>query len=362
MPVSALEKHACPACGAQAEWNPAKRRLVCPFCGTESPYELDSDTGKIVELDLVTALREMPESARGWQADKKSVQCQSCRAVMVYDPARVGQNCEFCGSPALVPYEEIKSPIRPQSVLPFKVPESTIRESMRRWYASRWFAPNALKRRALVDRVQSVYIPYWTFDAQVHCPWEADAGYYYYVPETYRDKNGRMRVRQARRIRWEHAAGAISHFFDDEPVAGTKGIDRGLLKAIEPFPTSELVPYDTGYLSGHIVEHYQVVLVDAVKQSRDAMQEKLRQMAAAQVPGDTHRNLRIYPRYSAETFKHILVPVWLLTYTYGTKSYQVVANGVTGTIAGRYPKSPWKIALAVLLALIIVLIVIFTSN
>ncbi|MFB3855538.1 MAG: zinc ribbon domain-containing protein [Vicinamibacterales bacterium] len=360
--ISAIQKHACPACGAQAEWNPGKQRLVCPFCGTESPYEFDTDTGKIVEIDLVAALREMPESARGWRAEKRSVQCQSCRAVMVYDPERVGQNCEFCGSPALVAYEEIKSPIRPQSLLPFKVPESQVRESMRQWYAGRWFAPNALKKRALVDRVKGLYIPYWTFDAQVRCPWEAEAGYYYYVTESYRDKNGRPAVRQVRKVRWEHAAGVVDHFFDDEPVPGTKGIDVDLLKGVEPFPTSDLVPYDTGYLSGHVVEHYQVVLVDAVKQSRDAMHSKLRALCAAQVPGDTHRNLRIYPQYSSETFKHILVPVWLLTYTYGAKAYQVVANGVTGKIAGRYPKSPWKVAFAVLVALIVLLIVVYTQS
>ena len=36
--LTAREKFPCPACGAQAEWNPAKQKLVCPFCGTESPY------------------------------------------------------------------------------------------------------------------------------------------------------------------------------------------------------------------------------------------------------------------------------------------------------------------------------------
>ena len=56
---------------------------------------------------------------------RHSVQCQSCHAVMVFDPARVGQNCEFCGSPALVDYTEIKSPIRPQGVLPFRIDAAT---------------------------------------------------------------------------------------------------------------------------------------------------------------------------------------------------------------------------------------------
>jgi hypothetical protein len=100
--VEALERHDCPACGASAEWNPTRQKLVCPFCGTASPYAIDREQGTVVEQDLVTALRELPDEARGWQAVRRSVQCQSCRAVMVFEAARVGQNCEFCGSPALV--------------------------------------------------------------------------------------------------------------------------------------------------------------------------------------------------------------------------------------------------------------------
>jgi len=360
--LTALEKHPCAACGAQAEWNPAKQRLVCPFCGTEAPYEADKDTGKIREIDLVGALRELPDDQRGWLTERRSVQCQSCRAVMVYDPARVGQNCEFCGSPALVDYNEIKDPIRPQSLLPFKVTRTQVHESMRAWYGGRWFAPNALKQRALVDQIKGIYVPYWTFDAQVHCPWTADAGYYYYVQEEYRDNQGKRQVRQVRKVRWQPASGEIDHFFDDEPVPGTRGIDTRLLKGVEPFPTKELVPYDTSYLSGYVVEHYQIVLLDAAKQSRDAMHSQLEALCSREVPGDTQRNLRIYPEYSAETFKHILVPVWLLTYTYGRKAWQVVANGYTGEVAGRYPKSPWKIAGAALLLVIVVLTIAFFAN
>lgn len=360
--IGALSKHACPACGAQAEWNPGKRQLVCPFCGTASPYDIDADKGRIEEFDLRETLRGMPEDQRGWKTERRSVQCQSCRAVMVYDPARVGQNCEFCGSPALVAYEEIKSPISPQSLLPFKIAQSDVRDSIRRWYASKWFAPNALKKRALVDQLKSLYIPYWTFDARVHCPWEAEAGHYYYVSEEFRDNQGRTRVRQVRRTRWEHAQGEIDHAFDDELVPGTHGVPHDLLAQVEPFPTQELVPYDTAYLSGHVVEHYQVVLDEAARASRDAMHAKLEALCGRQVPGDTYRNLRISPQYSGETFKHVLVPIWLLTYTYGPKVFQVVANGYTGVLAGRYPKSFWKIAFAALVVILVALAIAALQN
>jgi hypothetical protein len=75
------------------------------------------------------------------------------------------------------------------------------------------------------------------------------------------------------------------------------------------------------------------------------------------VPGDTHRNLRIDPDYSGQTFKHILVPIWLLSYTFGARTFQVVANGYTGALAGRYPKSPWKILFAVLAVLAVIIII-----
>jgi endogenous inhibitor of DNA gyrase (YacG/DUF329 family) len=360
--VSALHKHACPACGAQAEWNPSKQKLVCPFCGTESSYVIDRDLGKVSEKDLASALRDLPATDEQWQANRRSVQCQSCRAVMVYEAERVGQNCEFCGSPALVAYDEIKSPIRPEGVLPFGIDRNRVRDDIRRWWRSKWFAPNRLAKSALVDTVHSLYIPYWTFDAHAHCPWEAEAGHYYYVNVEGRDSKGRPVMRQERRVRWEPAAGVVEHTFDDEPVPGTQGLPLDLLKQVEPFPTRDLVPYDTAFLSGHIVEHYQVVLTEASNQSQQQMTETLREMCSRQVPGDTQRNLVIHPTFSGQTFKHILVPIWLLTYVFRSKSYQVLVNGTTGRIAGKYPLSGWKVFFAVVLVLVLALFMILLSE
>ena len=125
--TAAIAKFACPACGGEAVWNPAKQKLVCPFCGTESPAKLVAGTGKVVEHDLVSALRGITDDARGWKADKRQVKCQSCNAISVFDPSRQAQNCEFCGSAQLVPYAETTPAHRPESVLPFTLSESTAR-------------------------------------------------------------------------------------------------------------------------------------------------------------------------------------------------------------------------------------------
>ena len=353
----AQKKFSCPACGAAAEWNPAKQSLVCPFCSMVSPAQVELDAAGaevIVEHDLVAALRGIPDDKRGWQAKKTSVKCQSCQAISVFDAERVAQRCNFCGSAALVPYEEIKEAFRPESLLQIKVSETQVRESIRQWYGSRWFAPNKLKNAALTDTVKGLYIPYWTFDAQVHADWTAESGYHYYETEHYTDSNGKSQTRQVQKTRWVPSSGSLNHFFDDELVPASRGVQPELLRKVEPFPTKELAPYNAGFLSGWVVERYQIDLVAAAQHAREVMEGKVYSMCASQVPGDTHRNLSVDTDYSRQTFKHILVPVWLLTYNYSTRNFQVVINGFTGTIAGKYPKSWVKIFFAVLGGLLIV--------
>jgi hypothetical protein len=61
--------------------------------------------------------------------------------------------------------------------------------------------------------------------------------------------------------------------------------------------------------------------------------------------------------FTDQTFKHILAPIWLMSYVYGATSYQVVVNGVTGSIAGSRPWSWIKVTLLVITVLILVAII-----
>ena len=312
---------------------------------------------EIQEHDLLAALNRVPDSERGWAVEKTSVKCQSCQAITAFDPSRAAQRCDFCGSSALIPVEQSKAPIRPESLLEFKVAETQVREKVREWYGNRWWAPNALKSRALTDIVHGLYIPYWTFDAQVHADWTADAGYYYYETESYTDSQGKRQTRQVQKTRWVPSSGQLDHFFDDELVPASRGVQADLLRKIEPFPTTtDLKHYDPGFLSGWVVEQYQIDLGAAAKNSRESMDQKLQALCAADVPGDTQRNLQVAADYSAQTYKHILVPVWVVAYTYGSQSYQIVVNAYTGALAGKHPLSWIKITLAVIAGLIVLLL------
>jgi hypothetical protein len=348
--VTARVLYPCAACGAEAHWDPARRALVCAYCGTESKATLGTRGTEtvVVEHDLAEALRAIPDSARGWQAAKTAVRCRSCEAISVFDADRVGQRCDFCGSAALVPYEEVKDAFRPESLLPFAVAEPRARDLLRSWYRGLWFAPSRFAARALTDALRGVYVPYWTFDAKADATWTAEAGHTYTVE---------VSGKRERRVRWTPASGSLSHAFDDELVCASRGVDPARLRSVEPFPTDTLVPYDPGYLAGWVVERYQIDLVAAAERSRRAMDARLRELCARQVPGDTQRNLEVRASYRDQTFKHILAPLWLATYTHRGRGYQAVVNGVTGRVAGARPWSWAKIAVAVTLALLALYVV-----
>ena len=252
-----------------------------------------------------------PIDARGWQAEKTSVRCQSCQAISVFDPSKVGQRCDFCGSSALVPYEEVKDAFRPESLLPLKVVRAAgARSDSRVVRPAVARAERASESKALTDTVKGIYLPYWTFDAHADADWTAEAATTTTCSEGKQAACGTCAGRPA--------SGALSHVFDDELVCASMGVDaRHAARRSSRFRPTALVPYDPGYLAGWTVERYQIDLVAAAERSRAADGcDSCDALCAAQVPGDTHRNLVVHATFSDQTFKHILAPVWLLTYIY----------------------------------------------
>ena len=362
--VTALGKRPCPDCGGEMEWNAAKQALSCPYCGfipKEQPGSAAEAAGT-AEHDLEKALAGTGDDHRGYGAQTEKVKCQSCNAISVFEATHVAKRCDFCGSPSIVPYQETRDAITPESLLPVKVDTSRVRDIVKGWVHSRWFAPDSLRTRALTDTLKAIYLPYWTFDASAHADWTATSGDYYYTTESYTDAKGRRQTRQVRHVRWYPSAGQLDHFFDDALVPGTVGVRMDLLNKVEPFPTRELQPYDPAFVRGWTVERYQVDLRRAADLNRDQMNQQMYTLCGQQVPGDTHRDLQVRSVFARRTFKHILVPVWLVTYTFGPKTFHVLVNGYTGTIAGDRPLSWVKVVVYIVIPAIIVLIVIALLN
>jgi hypothetical protein len=113
------------------------------------------------------------------------------------------------------------------------------------------------------------------------------------------------------------------------------------------------VPYGPEYLAGFQAEGYTVGLADGHQTARERMAAVILQDVRQDIGGDEQRVDDVDTSWSDETFKHILLPIWTAAYKYNGKSYRFLVNGQTGEVQGERPWSAWKIAFAVLLALIL---------
>ena len=79
------------------------------------------------------------------------------------------------------------------------------------------------------------------------------------------------------------------------PLAACK---PDLLSQVEPFPTKELKPYNPGFLSGWVVERYQIDLIAAAQSAREQMERLCAASAPRKFPATriaTCRFPRIFP-------------------------------------------------------------------
>lgn len=349
----------CHACGARMEYDATKGCMACAFCGATRAVGEGDVERTIVEYDLEHGFAA--SAKRGYGVAVRRVSCKQCGAVVSYGANETSRGCDFCGSPHVVEQEDSQKPIQPESVVPFRIDDKAARAKFSSWLGGLWLRPSDLKKLAAVSEMKGMYVPYWTFDANVHSDWTAYAGYYYYVTETYttRDDKGRMvtRQRQVQRVRWEPAWGSRNDDYDDVLVCASKGLPLPMTQKLEPFDTLALKPYDPSYLAGWRAEEYSVDLNGGWRTAVARMEQSQRERCSADVPGDTQRDLHVVSRFSGEKFKHVLLPIWISVYRYRDKPYQFLVNGQTGEVTGHAPWSAFKIALlCVVIAVIVVLI------
>lgn len=352
-----VRKFPCDACGADLRWEPGVTALVCPYCGAKKDIAPSAEA--IREKTVEAALRAPRDL--GWGAERKVTICKRCGAHTTLDPHVSSSSCAFCGTTAVVEAPANANVVRPEGLLPFRVPREKAIGQFRSWLSGLWLRPNDLKSASRVAGIQGAYIPFWTFDAATQSYWTAEAGYYYYVNVQVRE-NGKVVTKREQRTRWEPASGSLSLFFDDVPVPASRGIDTSLAREVEPFPTAELTQYEPSYLSGFLAEENAIDLPEALESAKERMRDDIRSACAKEVPGDTQRNLEVDTTFSALAYKNCLLPVWIAAYNYHDKPYRFLVNGVTGKCTGTAPWSAVKITLLILTILIVVMIVMYAAG
>ncbi len=339
-------------CGSDLRYAPGQTQLTCDHCGHVQAIPASGTRRRsraLGELDLARGLADdLPLTASN---EVRTTSCPSCGARIEFQGTDHATECPFCATPVVVDTGTERQ-IKPQALIPFVLNEGQARAAMVAWMGNLWFAPNTLLEYARKGRaLNGVYVPFWTFDADTHSQYSGARGVYYFETRSVTvNVNGKTEKRQeqVRKTRWTPVSGTVDARFDDVLVMAATSLPPRLGKDLTPWDLTALQPYSPDFLAGFRAEGYTIGLADGHAGGRAQMAQIIDRDVRRDIGGDEQQVSTIDTDWLDETFKHILLPVWMAAYRYNAKSYRFVVNGQTGEVQGERPWSAWKIGFAIL--------------
>lgn len=345
----------CPACGGTMDFDPATGGLHCPYCDYQEAIEqADIEPERAEELDFYSA--EQTGNC-DWGVAQKTVTCKSCGAISVYDALEVANECPYCGSNQVMEASDVTT-LAPNGVVPFKITTEEAGNRFTNWLKKKWFCPSAAKRNAQADKFKGIYLPFWTFDSNTSTDYTAKYG----IDRTVKDKDGNSKTVTD----WHNCAGHFDHFFDDTLAHGSNHHDSQIMDMVEPFDTKDNVAYKPEYIAGYAAERYSIGLKDAWENAKKAIVNVLRSLIESDIMkihrADRVQDLVMKTTYSNITYKYLMLPVYISSFTYKGKVYQFMVNGQSGKVGGRSPVSVWRVLLLILAIVAFIMLLYFINR
>jgi hypothetical protein len=162
------------------------------------------------------------------------------------------------------------------------------------------------------------------------------------------------------RTNWYRVSGQVHNNFADLPVLANDGetLNRKRIKDLEPWPVEQARAYSGEFVAGHLCRTYDKDAEQALPEARHEMEQGVERTVRSDIGGDRQHIHQLRSSWNYLGFKHILLPLWLLTVMYSGKPFQVAINGLTGEVAGDRPWSKVKLAIAIAIAILIVILAI----
>lgn len=336
----------CPNCGATTAFDPRAGSVTCSNCGSVYALHAQQVGRKAGEFEFT--LDTLQSTPRGWGLTRRDLVCENCGASTSVAPTELATTCPFCGSNRVSARTAVPDKFRPRFLVPFKIEREECAARGQEWLARGWFYPRDLVSAARGAQFTGVYLSFWTFHANVNAQWRAEVGTE--REERYFDVNqAKFKTRIV--VEWNWRQGSVSVPFENQLGTATTHISARLLQRLEPYQLEALVTYEPGFLAGWRAVSYEISLNDAWDAARAQMRERTRQTANEDIDSKYVRNFSMNAAFDDEAWRLILLPVYITSYRFRDKTYQLVINGQTGKVAGDKPID-WQKVLLVVAALV----------
>lgn len=310
-------------------------QTACQRC--ESPLAASDLRCAICGLPAVA-----PEGPSAEEAVAQVLRCNGCGAAVAYHAEAQAPRCDFCGE--VMELETPEDPVeQAEAFVRFRVTPEQARAALDAWLGSRgFFRPSDLRAQARIHELKPLWWAGWMFDADVLMSWAADSD------------------AGARRSSWAPHAGQARVAMRRVVVPASAGLRADECTALIP-------RYDVASTTAQPDEAFREATVEQFVLQRSSARKVLHQAlrsvaaghAAKQIPGSSHRNLRVEVLPTRLDTRHLAFPAHVLAYRYRDRVYRAIVHGQDPScVVGAAPLSVARIVAVVAAALGLVALVV----
>ncbi|OIN95834.1 MAG: hypothetical protein AUJ21_02525 [Anaerolineae bacterium CG1_02_58_13] len=304
------DRFTCPKCGARRVFAPDGHSLLCENCGYNDSLVMDGEAG---ESDFFTAMA----TAKGHRKPvaMQVFHCQGCGAEFILALGVISATCAYCDSPHVVRLGQSRELIEPEGVIPHAFTQKQAIQLL-----VKWVEQNKLKPGRKVDFPRGVYLPLWTFDLGGAIRYSGN------MVETDDDPFG-QRQRRVVRMTDEYPV-----LVNDWPIPASQKIVARFARLLPTFDLTAVKPYDPRYLADWPAEVYDISMSNASLEARSQVFAQYRErLPSEQLSQLTNINLSS-AGMAIESFKLVLLPVWMTEIPLDGKTLPLLINGQNGKI------------------------------
>ena len=313
VPLTAqARRFVCQQCGGKLVFTPDGQQLTCAYCNRRITLYQAIESGAMVEeQDFTVALATA--SGHGQPVATQSLTCQACGAQFMLGPQVLSLTCPYCSSAYVVSIPETRQLIPPEGIIPFAVTRDEAVAAL-----DAWLHQNGRRKQAQTSLPAGLYLPAWTFDVGGEAQWR-----------------GFVAEKHAGGISQGARSGAYPIFYNDIVVPASHTLPAQMTSEMHEYQLAGLLPFDPGYLADWPAEIYHISVSDASLVARRQAWADARQVVATRASAELGHVRDLVVSSAAmriETFKLILLPMWIARYRLENKDHTAAINGQTGLV------------------------------
>ena len=333
-------EYKCPCCDAGLVFGNDIQKMKCPYCDNEFELETVRTYNESLEMGDEAEFQWEDQEKNQWTEEETQelhgFVCTACGGEIVTEQTTAATFCPYCGNPTILP-GRVSGGLKPNGVIPFKLGKEDAKAAFQKLCKKKPLLPKFFTQEHQVEKITGIYVPFWLYDCDSRFQGNYRATRIHHWSDSHYNYT---------RTDYFHLIRGATAAFASIPMDASKKMDDAIMESIEPFDYSQIVDFETAYLSGYFADKYDVEAEDGQDRIRERVSASMDSLVSSSILGyascvPTSRQLHV----NHGSAKYVLLPVWMLYTKYKDKSYVFAMNGQTGKMTGTFPICPKRTAM-----------------